>query len=121
MTKEQYMEISKDDPDVIELSNQDIIVWMDAIAESLRQARSNMYDLAWGEINVREGEYENNIHLCGITSEYRSLHIYSGIEKLAEAIGATLSRDVSNSREYKDELYFNYKGVRFFELAKEGK
>ena len=119
MTKEQYMEISKDDPDVIELSNQDIIDWLDTAIESKKKMCENLYSLHWGELDEEAGEYENNIESIICRDEDKQLQIYSGIGKLAEAVGATLQYEKNGTQDYSHEFYFQYKGVKVFQCERE--
>lgn len=53
---------------------------------------------------------EKGVALCGITSIAEGkIHVYENIEKLAQEAGIAL-------QENKNEKFFNYKKIRFFEL-----
>ena len=100
---------------------EDVRDWLDAIADGLSAIREASYMLTWGTFNEDEGEYENTIQPCGdIAGEHSSFHIYKGIEKAAAAVGRGLSVDEKReSGDYPREYYFEYRGVRFFQLEKD--
>jgi len=115
MTKEEYMKILENDPDEINLTNEDIIEWLDSIVDALNIATENSYILSWGKLNLDEGEYENSIQPCG-SNNYRYIHIYTGIDKLAKAVGCELECNEGWSKEYSYRYFFKYKGVEIFQL-----
>lgn len=118
MTKEKYLKISENDPDEINLSNTDIIDWINNIVNALVAARENIYPLSWGKLNLDEGEYENEISPC-VVGDYEKLHVYRGIEKIAEAVCTPLLVEKRRDNEYPYEFYFYYRGVRIFQIEKE--
>ena len=117
MTKEQYMEISANEPDEINLASEDIIEWLDSIVDALNITTENNYTLSWGKLNPDEGEYENNIQPCS-SHDYRYIHIITGIDKLANAVGCDLECKEWD-KEYPYCYFFKYKGVEIFQLEKE--
>lgn len=115
MTKEHYMKILENDPDEINLTSEDIIEWLDGIVDALTIATENSYILSWGKLNLDEGEYENNIQPCG-SNDYRHIHIYTGIDKLAKAVGCELKCKEDWDMQYQYYYFFKYKGVEIFQL-----
>lgn len=114
MKKEEYKAIYDKEPDFIALENSDIKEWLDTIVDALNVAQSNAYELWWGKL--ADGEYDHRIAPCN--PDYNSLHIYKGIEYLADVVGAKIETEVE---EYENSTgfrhYFDYKGVRIFELC----
>lgn len=117
MTKEEYMKISENDPDEINLTDADVIEWLDSLVDALNTIIENSYTLSWGKLNHDEGEYENNIQPCG-SHYYRCIHIITGIDKLASAVGCDLECKEWD-KEYQYCYFFMYKGVEIFQLEKE--
>lgn len=121
MTKEEYMKIYDAEPDEITISDADIKDWLDSIVDGLIKAMESRYSLCWGKLDLDEGEYENEIYPCGGAGEWDSIHIFSGIEKLAKALNCKLELDRDRKRtDYPNEYYFKYRGIRVFQLEKEG-
>ena len=118
MTKEAYFEIYNTEPDVINLSKEDIVEWLDTIAENAKKLHESIYGLNYGNLNVKEGEYEYNIQHCDNTDMFR-LHIYEGIELLADAVGAKLSLEDDHSNTYRYKYFFDYKWMTVFQLENE--
>ena len=59
----------------------------------------------------------DDIYVC---SENNNVHIYSGLEQVAEVLGVEYNSrewDVKNSS-YDEELYFTYKGVEVIQLGR---
>ena len=119
MTKENYMTIYDKDPDEIQLTNEDVREWLDAIVDPLITASKNKYNLCYGVLNLDRGEYENQIRPC-LSHEKPELHIFEGIDKLAKAIGRNLNINPDRGTEYPVEYWFDYKGCKVFQLEKEG-
>lgn len=94
--------------------------WLDAKIEEMehlnRICEQQGYDLAWGELDDAKGDYEYTIEVCGFSPGVRKqFHVYSGINKLAEILGATLSEAQRNDGIY--EYSFDYKGYRVFQIS----
>ena len=93
--------------------------WLDAKIDTLeylnRIYRNQGYDLKWGELDERRGDYPNGIEICGFVQPlYKAVHIYSGIEKLAEILGKGLASETdSNGINY----FFWYKGYKVFQIG----
>ena len=118
MTKESYFEIYNTEPDVINLSKEDIVEWLDTIAENAKKLYESVYQLDYGTLNKDKGEYEHSIHPCS-HNEYLTLHIYEGIDKIADAVGAKLSCEDRYSPEYPYMYSFEYKLLKIFQIEKE--
>lgn len=116
MDKENYLKIIETDPDVINLEKQDVIDWLNAIVDAMQEAKNNIYELSWGCLDFDKGEYEHNISPCMAGNDFNLLHIYSGIEKLASAVGIPLAINNDHSEQYPIEYYFEYKNVKIFQL-----
>lgn len=118
MTKESYFEIYNTEPDVINLSKEDIVEWIDTIAENAKKLYESVYRLDYGKLNEKEGEYENSIQPCSC-NDYLRLHIYQGIDKIADALGIKLSVINDYDAEYHYKYSMNYKLLNIFQLEKE--
>ena len=118
MTKEAYFEIYNTEPDVINLSKEDIVEWIDTIAENARKLYESAYTLDYGKLNEEKGEYEYHIHPCS-HNEYLTLHIFEGIDKIADAVGVKLSCEDRYSPEYPYMYSFEYKLLKIFQIEKE--
>ena len=94
--------------------------WLDAKIEEMehlnRIYEQQGYDLAWGDLDDDRGDYEYTIEVCGFSPVYsKQFHVYSGINKLAEILGAGLSEAQRNDGIY--EYSFGYKGYRVFQIS----
>lgn len=93
--------------------------WLDAKIDVLehmdRIYRNQGYDLKWGEFNERRGDYSNGIEICGFCQPlFKMVHIFTGIEKLAEILGTCLASETdSNGINY----FFMYKGYKVFQIG----
>jgi hypothetical protein len=74
------------------------------------------YHLVWGRLI--DGEYENEVELCGWEPKLQ-LHIYEGIEHIADVLGIKLKCDDNRGTAFDYEYSFVYKGVKVFEISKE--
>lgn len=120
MNREEYLKILESDADEIKLDNKDVIEWLDTIVDALNIAADNCYELCWGKLNTKEGEYENCIAPCSsFPDSFRKLHIYKGIDKLAKAVGYDLKRKDWSGGDFKYFYYFNYKDIEIFQLEEE--
>lgn len=122
MNREEYLILLESDADEIKLDNKDVIEWLDTIADALNTAADNCYELCWGKLNTKEGEYENCIAPCSsFPDSFRKLHIYKGIDKLAKAVGYDLKRKdwMLENSEYKYYYSFIYKDIELFQLEEE--
>ena len=115
--KEKYNndEITHIDKPTRELAEQ----WLDAKIDALEQLnriyRNQGYDLEWGEFDFHKGEFPNSIEICCFSANlFRVVHIYNGIEKLAEILGTGLATETdSNGINY----FFWYKGYKVFQIG----
>lgn len=120
MNRDEYLKILESDADEIKLDNKDVIEWLDTIADALNIAADNCYELCWGKLNTKEGEYENCIAPCSSVSDsLKKLHIYKGIDTLSKAIGYDLKRKDWSGGDFKYLYYFNYKDIEIFQLEEE--
>lgn len=95
--------------------------WLDAKIDVLKHLdkiyHNQDYDLAWGEFDDHAGEYPNSIEMCGLSRNlYNMVHIYNGIQKLAEILGVGLASGIdSNGINY----FFLYKGYKVFQIGED--
>ena len=95
--------------------------WLDAKIDALEQldriCRNQDYNLEWGEFDFHKGKYPNSIEICGFSAySYRMVHIYNGIEKLAEILGIGLATETNiNGINY----FFWYKGYKVFQIGED--
>ena len=95
--------------------------WLDAKIDALEQLdriyHNQGYDLEWGEFDDRAGKYPNSIEICGFTANlFKMVHIFNGIEKLAEILGTGLATETdSNGINY----FFWYKGHKVFQIGED--
>jgi len=94
--------------------------WLDEKIEAVKQIaeikKSTDYSLVWGRLV--DGEYENEVGLCAWEPKLQ-LHIYEGIEHIADVLGIPLECEENRGTPYDYEYSFNYKGVRVFEISEE--
>ena len=108
---EEYKELYQNDSH-IEPSKELAEKWLDAkidVLEHLRRIYEHQnYPLVWGDLE--NGEYPNDIRVCGLAGVFKNdVHIYRGIDKLANLLGEELLTD----GQYQ---IFYYKGYRVFEI-----
>ena len=95
--------------------------WLDAKIDVLehmdRIYRNQGYDLKWGELDERRGDYPNGIEICGFCQPlFKMVHIFNGIQKLAEILGTCLASETdSNGINY----FFIYKGYKVFQIGED--
>ena len=112
MDKNKYNELYENEAD-ISITDNDIVEWLDSIVIPLVQAQENKYDLCWGKLN--NGSYSNRIAVCA--DDMAKVHIYEGIDRLAEAVGVKVSHKLRGAdTKYPHEYYFMYKRAYVFEI-----
>lgn len=101
-------------------SKEIVIAWLDARIDNLKKASKQIdtwfRDLNMGLFDTERGAYAQNIYTCGYCITPSELHIYSGIELLADALGAYLRFELL-SDEY-TKYSFKYRDVTVFELVR---
>lgn len=112
MNKEKYMELYDRDEN-IDLTDEDIVEWLDGIVNPIIELSKNDYSLCWGVLE--DGNYSSEICVC---RDDKRLHIFSGIDMLAKAVGETLTYRKRDDDEYPHEYSFEYKGVHIFEIRR---
>ena len=100
-----------------ELAEQWLDVKIDALEHINRIYRSQGYGLEWGEFDSDKGEFPNNIEICAFFSNiFKTVHIYNGIQKLAEILGKDLASETdSNGINY----FFMYNGYKVFQIGED--
>ena len=116
MTREEYEKLWNTEPDIIDLTDADIIAWLDDIADALKRVNNCRYDLYYGKLDRDKGEYEKHIEL--VSNDNPRLHVYDGIDTLAKIVGCELERIDRSDDDYPYEYHFTYKGVYVFQLNK---
>ena len=119
MTREEYEKLYDSEPDAIELTDEDILEWLNNIVDAFKQLRKCRYDLYYGKLDRCKGEYENYIELCSMGA--LELHVYDGIDRLAKITGDKLQVFDSGDEgdKYRYTYFFKYKGVKIFQLERE--
>lgn len=79
-----------------------LLAWLDANVE----ARRRVFDLL---------KFDENIRACELDL---SIHVFSGIEKLAEVAGVPLNESIRGDAEYPYQYSFVYKGIKVFQIEK---
>ena len=97
--------------------------WLDAKIDALEQLRRicehQKYPLTWGDLDEDDGDYPNEIDICGMASSLDiGVHIYRGIEQLAELLGKELRKEGRYDKENPYDYVFDYKGYRVFQIGK---
>lgn len=121
MTKETYMALYDQEPDEIALTDDDVRQWLDTIVDGMITAREGMYTLCYGKLDTDRGEYENEIMPAGWSGDYRDwkeLHIYDGIDKLAAAVGGEIFCEDRGDSDYPWQYFFVYRGIKVFQIEK---
>ena len=120
MTLQEYMAAYDREEDFGQVTKELMQAWLDERIEAVKQIaeikKSTAYPLVWGKLV--DGEYENEIDLCAWEPKLQ-LHIYEGIEHIADVLGITLECEDNRGMDYDYEYSFFYKGVRVFEISKE--
>lgn len=108
---ETYKEELSNDTDHIEISKELAEQWLDAKIDVIEQIdrikRNQSYPLAWGDLS--DGQYENEVELCGFYYSFGEIQIYQGIQKLAEVLELPLYVN-------KHRMEFIYKGKTIFQV-----
>ena len=112
MTLQEYMAAYDREEDFGQVTKELMQAWLDERIEAVKQIaeiKKSMddYPLVWGRLI--DGKYEPKLHL----------HIYEGIEHIADVLGITLKCEDNRGMDYDYEYSFAYKGVRVFEISKE--
>ena len=68
---------------------------------------------AYNSVNVLK-DYNDEISLC--TCHNEAVHVFSGLEKIAELMGLDVHYRDRGDEEYPIEVSFIYKNVKFFQL-----
>lgn len=121
MTLQEYMAAYDREEDFGQVTKELMQAWLDERIEAVKQIaeiKKSMddYPLVWGRLI--DGKYENTVDLCGWEPKLH-LHIYEGIEHIADVLGITLKCEDNRGMDYDYEYSFAYKGVRVFEISKE--
>jgi len=121
MTLQEYRAAYDREEDFGQVTKELIQAWLDERIEAVKQIEKikksmNDYPLVWGRLI--NGKYENTVDLCGWEPKL-GLHIYEGIEHIADVLGIPLKCEVNRGMGYDYEYSFFYKGVKVFEISKE--
>ena len=117
MTNAEYKKLILEEPEDIELAAENVKKWLDDIVSYVKRSKNIYYDLCWGHLDTDAGEYENNIRACEPRAD--CVHIFDGIDKLAEILGYELKKEINNKDNYgvyEYTYYFEYKGLKIFQL-----
>lgn len=114
MTREEYEKLYDTEPDSIDFTDVDVIEWLDNIVEAFKRLNECRYDLYYGKLDREKGEYEKHIELC--SNDNPRLHVFDGIDTLAEIVGCELKQFNRDEEDYPYEYYFTYKNVHVFQL-----
>lgn len=93
--------------------------WLDAKIEVLEQirriSREQGYNLIWGGFREDTGDFQYEVQTCYLSDPLTSgVHIYQGIDKLAEVMGVKLT-ETHEPRRW--EYSFQYKGYKVFQIG----
>ena len=121
MTLKEYRAAYDRNEDFEPITKELMQAWLDERIEAVKKIEEikksmNDYPLVWGRL--ADGKYENTVDLCGWEPKL-GLHIYEGIEHIADVLGIPLKCEVNRGMGYDYEYSFFYKGVRVFEISKE--
>lgn len=121
MTLEEYRAAYDREEDFGQVTKELMQAWLDERIEAVKQIaeiKKSMddYPLVWGRLV--DGKYENTVELCGWEPKYQ-LHIYEGIEHIADVLGIPLECEENRGTPYDYEYSFVYKGVKVFEISEE--
>lgn len=120
MTLQEYRAAYDREEDFGQVTKELMQEWLDERIEVVKQIaeikKSTDYPLVWGRLV--DHEYENEVDMCGWMPELR-LHIYTGIEHIADVLGITLECEDNRGTAFDYEYSFVYKGVKVFEVSKE--
>jgi hypothetical protein len=121
MTLEEYRAAYDREEDFGQVTKELMQAWLDERIEAVKQMaeiKKSMddYPLVWGRLV--DGEYENEVGLCAWEPKLQ-LHIYEGIENIADVLGIPLKCKVNKGTAFDYEYSFVYKGVKVFEVSKE--
>ena len=120
MTLQEYRAAYDREEDFEPVTKELMQAWLDERIEAVKQIaeikKSTAWPLVWGKLV--DGEYENEIDLCTWEPKLQ-LHIYEGIEHIANILGIPLKCKDNRGMDYDYEYSFVYKGVKVFEISKE--
>ena len=122
MTLQEYRDAYLNEADYFEKPTKELaIAWLDAKIDTINQIDriidNQGYNLAWGD--VIDGEFENEIQLCGLSKGvYNSIHVYNGIDKLADLLEVPLLEEDRNDEDYPYYYYFYYKDKEIYQISK---
>lgn len=66
----------------------------------------------YSRLSDRLSDFRSPVRIC----INNGVHVFKGIERLAKAAGADLTRDVRDKSMFWDKVSFMYEGIEFFEL-----
>jgi hypothetical protein len=92
MTLQEYRAAYDREEDFGQVTKELMQAWLDERIEAVKQIEEikksmDDYPLVWGRLI--DGEYENEVDLCGWEPKLQ-LHIYEGIEHIADVLGIPL-------------------------------
>ena len=122
MTLQEYRDAYLNDADYFEKPTKELaIAWLDAKIDTINQIDriidNQGYNLVWGD--VIDGEFENEIQLCGLSrSVSNSIHVYNGIDKLADLLEVHLLEKDRNDEDYPYLYYFYYRDRKIYQISK---
>lgn len=125
MTLEEYKKkyIETDDTDFETPTKELVEAWLDDKIEAQKTIdniiREHGFPLVWGDFNKSSGDFENEIMVCGFSTSFFGLHIYSGIKLIADILGKKLEKENRKDTEIKYEYSFLYKGVKVYGISNE--
>lgn len=125
MTLEEYKKkyIETDDTDFETPTKELVEAWLDDKIKAQKAINKISIDhgfaLVWGDYNKSSGDYENEIMVCGFSTSFFGLQIYSGIKLIADILGKKLEKENREDTEIKYEYSFLYKGVKVYEISNE--
>lgn len=122
MDKATYMEFLESRPKFLELTDEEVRSWTDQICNNIHALEASIYNLSFGKYDPILERYENRISICGMSCKifnFPDVNLFEGIEKLARATGSKLELFHYPDVQFPFRYSFRYKGVKFYQLAKE--
>lgn len=122
MDRSTYMELLESRPEVLSLTDEQIKSWVNQICRAIYELEDSLYELQYGKYNKYTERYEHNIAVCGINftiTKFPEVQIYKGIDVMARATGSELLLMHDPDVQFPFRYSFRYKGVKFYQLAKE--
>lgn len=83
------------------MTEKEAFKWLDTVVDSINA--------------INALDKQNDVEICEVS---KSMHIFSNIWALCEAIGVKPIKAIRNDTQYNIEIYFDYRGIRFFELCR---